>query len=150
MLERRNGLIEGAYVIVHGELPEDWSLHSPELLRERGREALRRVDPEMQRLSKDWALANAMQRRGLVRYLATVLKPAVRGLLSELGDPVLNVWRSPYPALARRLKAYDVELAAQMEALIPLLPPDAHTEEDVARRFFALLQAVHRRAVSLA
>ncbi len=148
-LERRNGLIEGAYIVVHGALPSDWSLHSPQLLRERGLQALRRVPSEVQRLRKDWAVANEHQRRGLVRYLATVLKPAVRGLLCELGDPALKVWRSPYPALARRLRAFDPELADQMTGLLALLPPNARTEEDLARRFFSVLEAVHRAETEL-
>jgi len=148
-LERRNGLIEDAFVVVHGSLPTAWSLHSPELLRERGLEALRRIAPDLHRLSKDWSVANAWQRPGLVRYLATILKPAVRGLLCELGDPVLDVWRSPYPVLARRLEAHDTELGASMISLIGLLPPEAQTQDGVARRLFSLLGAVQRRAASL-
>jgi len=147
-LERRNGLIEGAYIIVHGALPADWSLHSPELLRERGREAIHRIPPEVQRLRKDWAVANEPQRRGLVRYLATVLKPAVRGLLCELGDPVLDVWRAPYPGLAQRLGAHDPVLGERLTALVALLPPSLRTEEDVTRRLFSLLEAVHVSGVA--
>ena len=33
--ERRNGLIAGAYVVMYGRLPGDWTLHSDELLVER-------------------------------------------------------------------------------------------------------------------
>jgi hypothetical protein len=144
--ERQEGLIAGAYVTVHGRLPEGWALHSEATLRERGSQSLRRIEPVLQRLSNDWSVANAAQRQGVVRYLATVLKPAVRGLLCELGDPVTDVWRAPYDELARRLGAHDVTLANGMDELLTLLPPTTEQEPRAARLLFELLDAVRRRA----
>ena len=148
-VERREGLIDDAYVLFYGRLPDDWSFHSAETLRQRGRASLDRVPHEIVRLSNDWAVANAAARSRLIRYLATVLKPAVRALLCKLGEPVLDTWRSSYGELVARLDRYDPELASWLRSFIGMLPAAGLSEDTAASAAFALLRSVHDRAVSL-
>ena len=147
--ERREGLIDDAYVLFHGTLPDDWSFHSAQTLKKRGEEAIDRVPREIVRLSHDWAMANVAARSRLIRYLTTVLKPAVRALLCELGEPVLDVWRSPYGELVARLNRYDSELASDLRSFVELLPALDTSEDTAAGAAFSLLSSVYARSLGV-
>jgi hypothetical protein len=97
---RMAGLIDDAYAVACGALPATWAFHSEAVLRERGREAIERIPSAVATCVEDATTARGDRHYRVVRYLATVLKPALRGLLAECSEPVLDVWRAPHDDLA--------------------------------------------------
>ncbi len=137
--ERMSGLIDGAYVVVAGALPAGWSLHTDDVLRERGRESIERIPDVIRRCSADWIAAGPYERARIIRYLATLLKPALRAMLVAHGEPVIEVWRLPYLRLAHLLALHDAALGARVALLVAALPPAERQDGNVARELFDLL-----------
>jgi hypothetical protein len=141
--ERWQGAIDGAYVLVIGALPNGWTFHDEDSLRTRGREALDRIPARLDEYAERWSRATrGRTRERIVRNLITDVKPALRALLAELGEPVLDVWRAPYPDLARRWTMYDAEAGERFRRLLGQLPPPPDREADVGREFMKLLQTI--------
>ncbi len=146
--ERSTGLIDGAYAPLLGELPDGWTFHQEETLRERGRNVLLDIPHQLRSRNEDWATGTAVQRQRSIRLLATVLKPSLRALLCELGEPVMATWTSPYQVLSTAIARHDVRMATMLNGLLPMLPPTGQTESLVARLLFDLLVAIDGHAAA--
>jgi hypothetical protein len=147
--ERHTGLIDNAYVVAAGAIPEGWAFHDADVLRERGRDVLRENRGRWHSRNEYWSVEGGIRRSNLLRGLMTIVKPAVRALLVEYGEPVLEVWTSPYPELARRLRRYDAAIADGLEAVIASFPIAQEEEQCVGGEVLRLLDEIGARAEAL-
>lgn len=72
----------------------------------------------------------------------TDLKPALRTLLVELGEPALEVWSAPYPELARRWSRHDPARGARFSRLLNALPATGAGEVAAGEELLALLDEI--------
>jgi hypothetical protein len=147
--ERHTDLIDGAYVLAAGALPEAWAFHDAEVLRESGRQMLRQLHARRDSRTERWAVESGIRRTSLLRGLMTEVKPALRALLVEFGEPVLEVWTSPYPELARRMRRHDAALAGHLETVIASFPIANGNEPRVGADVLRLLEEVVEHAAGL-
>lgn len=94
-----------------------------------------------------WSVAaGSARRQRLVRLMMTRLKPALRSILVEHGEPPTDVWIAGWNELARRWREHDVEAAETLDSVLAVLPP-AGREQEVAcgervLRLLARIEAV--------
>ncbi|MQA00749.1 MAG: hypothetical protein GEU80_15735 [Dehalococcoidia bacterium] len=147
--ERHMGLVDGAYSMAHGALPAMWGFHDTETLRESGREALRGARQRRRSRLEDWAVEGGPRRTNRLRLFLTDVKPAVRALLTELGEPTLEMWNSDYFELSRRLGRYDATLGARLDRILDGLPAAGDREERIGAEVVWLLDEIDAMAASL-
>lgn len=140
--EGRRLLIDEGYASLVGDYPTGWPFLDEESLRVSGAEVLAGLPALMTLKRRRWAAATGARRTLEVRYHMTDLKPAVRSMLVEQGEPPLDVWRAPYGELARRWAVHDTERGARLSRLLDALPPTPAGEARVGEEMLALLEEI--------
>lgn len=120
----RRGLIDGAYSLLAGALPEDWQFTNREDLRTSGRALLSDL-PRLIRIDTiDWAADAGGRRERRVRVLFTRLKPAIRALLVERGLDPLEAWTANWTLLPGLLAGAEPQIGSVLAGLVAGLPPN--------------------------
>ncbi|MDA0352870.1 MAG: hypothetical protein O3A10_11750 [Chloroflexi bacterium] len=140
--EARRLLIEGAYAALVGDYPQGWPFLDADALTARGAEVLAALPAALDRKRRHWAAATGARRTLEVRYHMTDLKPAVRAHLVVLGEPALEVWRAPYPELARRWSSREAAEGARFAHVLASLPAAHDREAAVGEELLALIEAI--------
>ena len=98
-----------------------------------------------------WSVsAGSARRQRLVRLLMTRLKPTVRALLVERGEPPLAVWRATWSELASRWDKYEPEAGEVLASLLVALPPqNREAELDCGEAMLLFLERVVSETRSL-
>ncbi|KAA0234333.1 nucleotidyltransferase domain-containing protein [bacterium] len=133
--------VPGSLVNAWGEPPGPGWLHSEQSLRESGRSWLAELPALVRRDAADWAVASGQRRTGMVRLLATRLKPAIRAALAEQGYPALEVWVLPWSGLTDLWSRSDEAGANALRETIGRLPPSPTDEQAVGDALLAMLWA---------
>ncbi len=132
-------LIPGSYRVLTGAIPAEGVLHTEQTLRASGRSWLARL-PEAVTVNRiDWSVATGDARSRRIRVMMTALKPAIRALLVEAGEPVFATWNAPYSLMTELWMLNHPEAGRRLAALLPLLPPEAGREAAVGAEVLALL-----------
>ncbi|MGH2599167.1 MAG: hypothetical protein ACRDJ9_07245 [Dehalococcoidia bacterium] len=143
---RRPILTPGSFRAVYGAVSDERFLHDENSLRAAGRAWLADLPRLIRQDTRDWAVAVGGARTRLLRLLMTRLKPALRGLLVEQGEPVLQTWAAPYAALAERWALIAPEYGAQLKWLLELLPPSPEVETRCGEAMIRILLAADQQA----
>jgi hypothetical protein len=142
LVASRRGLIDGAYGLLAGALPEDWQFTGREDLRTSGRAFLSDL-PRLIRVDTiDWAADAAGRREYRVRVLFTRLKPAVRALLVERGVDPLDAWTANWAALPRLLAGVEPQIGLELAGLVEALPPSRDNAFDLGDGALQLLEQI--------
>lgn len=124
-------LVEGSFSVFWGGLPDKRRyLHDADSLRQSGRGWLEALPKLIADDQAAWAVAAGSTRRcRLVRLMVTRLKPALRALLVEHGEPPGEAWIAGWHELARRWRKHDDEAADALESVLALVPPAGRKQE---------------------
>lgn len=147
---RHTGLIDGVYALIHGEIPGGWEFHTEDELRASGRDGLRQMINGWRYRYEHWAVdASGWHSDRRIRLFMTEVKPNLRALLVELGEPVREVWASGYLELVRRLERHDQALASRIGRLLANLPAPSGEQGRVGQETIELLDEMSRKAATL-
>jgi hypothetical protein len=81
--------------------------------------------------------------------MTTRLKPAVRALLVEYGEPPSEVWVAGWQELADRWRGQDEQAAETLDSVLTLLPPTGPQQEvATGEKILHLLAGIERVARS--
>ncbi len=124
-------LVPGSFAVFWGELPaEPAYLHNPDLLRQAGKRWLDALPGLIADDRAAWSVAaGSARRQRLVRLMMTRLKPALRSLLVEHGEPPAEVWISGWHQLARRWRDHDAAAAEALDSVLTVLPSSGREQE---------------------
>ena len=138
-------LIPGAFEVLLGAEPADRFLHSEATLRQSGRAWLRALPGLIAQDSRDWAVATAAARPRMLRLAMTRLKPALRALLVEQGEPVFATWTAGYSALSQRWEVLSPGWGQRLHELMQSAPWTAPDDRSM-RELFAVLVEIAAQA----
>ncbi len=142
------GLIDGAYSLLAGALPDGWQFNSREDLRTSGRALLSDL-PRLIRIDTvDWAADVAGRREHRVRVLFTRLKPAIRALLVERGLDPFEVWTANWTALPSLLEGVQPQIGSVLAGLVEALPPTRDNAFDLGDMALALIEQIAAMSVT--
>ena len=142
-------LIPRAYEVLVGDDVDERYLHTEATLRASGRAWLRALPGLLTRDAQDWAVATAATRPRLVRLVMTRLKPALRALLVERGEPVLATWTASYMDLADRWDHLAPGSGARLRDVLTGLPaPAEHADRQIAAAFAMVVDIIEQATAS--
>lgn len=99
-------------------------LHDDQSLRSSGRAWLRALPDFVAEDKAAWSVAaGSARRQRLIRFLMTRLKPTVRAMLVEKGEPPAAVWGASWSDLASRWSTYEPEVGEALASILAVLPP---------------------------
>jgi hypothetical protein len=147
--EHNTGLIDGAYAMLYGAIPGDWTFLSDDELRESGRAVLRAIQQGWRYRLENWAIESGIWRKRRIRLWMTEVKPATRAYLVELGEPVRDVWRADYSKLARALRPHDAALADRLDRILRLCPALLPQEAELGSELLSYIGEIGWRARAL-
>jgi hypothetical protein len=138
-------IIPGNVRVFWGAIPDvsDY-LHDDQSLRSSGQAWLRALPELVAEDKAAWSVAaGSARRQRLVRLLMTRLKPTVRAVLVEKGEPPSAVWLANWIGLASRWGKYEPEAGGILASLLVALPPRNRAAElDCGEAILRLLERV--------
>jgi hypothetical protein len=99
-------------------------LHDDQSLRRSGRAWLRALPDFVAEDKAAWSVAaGSARRQRLIRLLMTRLKPTLRAMLVEKGEPPAAAWCASWSDLASRWSTYEPEAGETLASILAVLPP---------------------------
>ncbi len=134
-------LVPEAFLVLSGEVPEGFVATEETLLRD-GSEVLGNLPDLVKDDARAWTGAIREKRPRHVRLMVTRLKPAVRATLVHLGEPAVQVWRSPWTDLASRWRVHDPKQADSLSVVIELLQDPERDDQEAGDAVLRLLDRI--------
>jgi len=136
-------LIPGAFRVEQGELPSGF-IATEETLRRSSTDTLRELPSLIEDDARAWVGAIGEKRPRHVRLMVTRLKPAVRATLVELGEPVVDVWQTPWDGLVDLWRDHDGRSSAALAEILRLLHVRDRDDRACGERVLRLLERIAR------